>query len=45
LVGWLGVDLGLLYPLKVSDPRLMLGIIFPCTVVKLVGFQYPKPNQ
>jgi hypothetical protein len=45
LVGWLGVDLGLLYPLKVSDPRLMLGIIFPCTVVKLVGLQHPKPNQ
>jgi len=28
LVGWLGVALGLLYPLKVSDPRLMLGIIY-----------------
>jgi hypothetical protein len=27
LVGWLGVALGLLYPLKVSEPRLMLAII------------------
>ena len=27
LVGWLGVALGLLYPLKVSDPRLMVAII------------------
>jgi hypothetical protein len=28
LVGWLGVALGLLYPLNVSDPRLMFGITF-----------------
>jgi hypothetical protein len=28
LVGWFGVALGLLYPLKVSEPRLMFGIIF-----------------
>ena len=46
LVGWLGVALGLLYPLNVSDPRLMFGIIFIlCVLVNLVGFQYPTPNQ
>ena len=28
LVGWFGVDLGLLYPLKVSEPRLILAITF-----------------